>query len=119
MLLQVAARAVAHKPLSLAPGAASAAVRKGTAERRGAETLSPTEGFLYNPARVGKQLWAGKLDSLVPGALVRHPTQPDWGLGQVQSVAGRRVTVNFEDRGKVVVMTDKVDLEVVAGDPRG
>ena len=27
---------------------------------------------------------------LVPGAMVRHPTQPDWGLGQVQSVVGER-----------------------------
>jgi len=57
--------------------------------------------------------------SLVPGALVRHPDRPDWGLGQVQSVAGRRVTVNFADRGKVVVMADRVDLQVVSGDPRG
>jgi len=59
------------------------------------------------------------VDSLVPGALVRHPDQPDWGLGQVQSVIGRRVTVNFEHRGKVVVMADRVDLEVVADDPKG
>ena len=58
------------------------------------------------------------MDSLVPGALVRHPDRPDWGLGQVQSVAGRRVTVNFEHQGKVVVMADRVELEVVGGDPR-
>jgi len=51
---------------------------------------------------------------LVPGALVRHPTQPDWGLGQVQSVIGERVTVNFEDRGKVLINTAVVELEVVA-----
>lgn len=51
---------------------------------------------------------------LVPGAMVRHPTQPDWGLGQVQSVVGERVTVNFEDRGKVLINTAVVELEVVA-----
>jgi transcription elongation factor GreA-like protein len=51
---------------------------------------------------------------LVPGALVRHPTQPDWGVGQVQSVIGERVTVNFEDRGKVLINTAVVELEVVA-----
>jgi transcription elongation factor GreA-like protein len=51
---------------------------------------------------------------LVPGAMVRHPTQPDWGVGQVQSVIGERVTVNFEDRGKVLVNTAVVELEVVA-----
>ena len=28
---------------------------------------------------------------LEPGALVRHPARDDWGLGQVQSVAGPRV----------------------------
>jgi hypothetical protein len=51
---------------------------------------------------------------LVPGAMVRHPTQPDWGVGQVQSVIGERVTVNFEDRGKVLINTAVVELEVVA-----
>ena len=51
---------------------------------------------------------------LVPGALVRHPARPDWGLGQVQSVIGERVTVNFEDRGKVLINAAVVELEVVA-----
>ncbi len=40
---------------------------------------------------------------LEPGMLVRHPDQPDWGLGQVQSRAGHRITVNFEHAGKVVL----------------
>ena len=51
--------------------------------------------------------------SLVPGALVRHPSRPDWGIGQVQSVIGERVTVNFEDRGKVLINAAVVELEVV------
>jgi hypothetical protein len=51
---------------------------------------------------------------LVPGALVRHPTRPDWGLGQVQSVIGERVTVNFEDRGKVLINAAVIELEIVA-----
>ena len=50
---------------------------------------------------------------LVPGALVRHPTQPDWGIGQVQSVIGQRVTVNFEDRGKVLINAAVIELELV------
>jgi len=50
---------------------------------------------------------------LVPGAMVRHPTQPDWGIGQVQSVIGERVTVNFEDRGKVLINVAVIELEVV------
>ncbi|HEX3208169.1 MAG TPA: DUF3553 domain-containing protein [Geminicoccaceae bacterium] len=50
---------------------------------------------------------------LVPGAMVRHPTQPDWGLGQVQSVIGERVTVNFEDAGKVLINAAVIELEIV------
>jgi hypothetical protein len=56
---------------------------------------------------------------LVPGARVRHPTQPDWGVGHVQSVVGDRVTVNFEDRGKVLINTANVELEVVEPERRG
>jgi FKBP-type peptidyl-prolyl cis-trans isomerase 2 len=47
---------------------------------------------------------------LEPGMLVRHPGQKDWGLGQVQSVVGSRVTVNFEHAGKVVIDSKRVDL---------
>lgn len=40
---------------------------------------------------------------LEPGMFVRHPSQPEWGLGQVQSNIGERITVNFEHAGKVVI----------------
>lgn len=50
---------------------------------------------------------------IVPGAHVRHPTQPDWGLGQVQSVDGARITVNFEDAGKHLINGDVIGLIVV------
>lgn len=53
---------------------------------------------------------------LVPGAWVRHPDQPDWGLGQVQSAVGERVTVNFEHAGKRLVRTDTQPLEVLTDD---
>lgn len=49
--------------------------------------------------------------------LVRHPARPDWGLGQVQSNIGGRVTVNFEHAGKVVIYSAHVDLLPVFGDP--
>jgi len=52
-------------------------------------------------------------DTLVPGAIVRHPEAEDWGLGQVQSVVGSRITVNFENRGKVLINGAIVTLEVV------
>jgi hypothetical protein len=47
---------------------------------------------------------------LEPGNLVRHPARPYWGLGQVQSVIGRRVTVNFEHAGKVVIDASRIHL---------
>jgi hypothetical protein len=54
-----------------------------------------------------------------PGEYVRNPRQPDWGLGQVQSAIGSRVTVMFENAGKVVVHTDSVVLERVDDPLRG
>ncbi|MGB8274137.1 MAG: DUF3553 domain-containing protein [Alphaproteobacteria bacterium] len=50
------------------------------------------------------------VQNLIPGLLVRHPTEVDWGVGQVQSVVGSRVTVNFEHRGKVLINSDVIDL---------
>ena len=51
---------------------------------------------------------------LVVGQLVRHPDQPDWGLGQVQSVANGKITVNFEEVGKVVINGELVVLELAS-----
>ncbi|MCW5771840.1 MAG: DUF3553 domain-containing protein [Rhodospirillaceae bacterium] len=48
--------------------------------------------------------------TIVPGAYVRHPQRPDWGLGQVQSVIGHRVTVNFENAGKQLIDANAVAL---------
>lgn len=47
-----------------------------------------------------------------PGMRVRHPGRPDWGIGQVQSVVGDRVTVNFENAGKLLINTGVVSLDV-------
>ncbi len=47
---------------------------------------------------------------LEPGSLVSHPDRPDWGLGQVQSVIGSRITVNFENAGKVVIDGSRIAL---------
>ena len=49
----------------------------------------------------------------VPGTIVRHPTEHDWGLGQVQSVDGSRITVNFENSGKHLINGDVINLETV------
>jgi transcription elongation factor GreA-like protein len=54
---------------------------------------------------------------LHPGLRVRHPGQPDWGVGQVQSVVGDRVTVNFAEVGKVLIRADRVALIPLPADP--
>lgn len=48
---------------------------------------------------------------LEPGQLVKNPTQPEWGIGQIQSIIENRVTVNFENVGKVVLNGQEVILE--------
>ena len=53
-----------------------------------------------------------------PGMRVRHPTEADWGLGQVQSVVGERVTVNFEHAGKVLINASRIELLIEADPPR-
>lgn len=45
-----------------------------------------------------------------PGDLVEAPDHPNWGLGQVQSVIAGRITVNFEHRGKIVILSENIRL---------
>ena len=49
--------------------------------------------------------------ALLPGDFVRHPGRPDWGPGQIQSMIGSRITVNFENAGKVVIDGSVIELE--------
>ena len=58
----------------------------------------------------------GLVPGLFPGVFVRHPTRPDWGVGQIQSAIGQRVTVNFEHAGKRLVNVEIVKLEVIDED---
>ena len=51
-----------------------------------------------------------------PGALVQLTSEYDWGIGQVQSVIGEKVTVNFEHRGKVVLNINRVNLSLISLD---
>jgi transcription elongation factor GreA-like protein len=53
------------------------------------------------------------MSDFVPGQRVRLPARPDWGIGQVQSVAGDRVTVNFAEAGKVTLRLSAAALEPV------
>ena len=44
------------------------------------------------------------------GDFVTHPDQPDWGIGQVQSIVGANVTVNFEHKGKQLINCEIIGL---------
>mgnify|MGYP001359856737 CR=1 FL=1 len=48
-----------------------------------------------------------------PGDYVKNPLNKDWGIGQVQSIIGNKVTVNFENYGKRVINVENVNLEKV------
>ena len=48
-----------------------------------------------------------------PGDFVINPKNRNWGLGQVQSIIGNKVTVNFENSGKKVINIENVTLEKV------
>ena len=50
------------------------------------------------------------VEGLAPGDWVRNPLAPEWGLGQVQSVIGDRVTANFENAGKRLINAAVVSL---------
>ena len=48
-----------------------------------------------------------------PGDYVKNPANRDWGIGQVQSIIGNKVTVNFENYGKRVINVEIVKLEKI------
>ena len=48
-----------------------------------------------------------------PGDYVINPAHKEWGIGQVQSIIGSKVTVNFENFGKRVINIENVNLEKV------
>ena len=50
---------------------------------------------------------------LEPGQLVRNPACAEWGTGQIQSIIGNLITVNFENAGKVVVDGNNVVLDAL------
>ena len=46
-----------------------------------------------------------------PGDYVINPDNKGWGIGQIQSIIGNKVTVNFENRGKKVINSNEIILE--------
>ena len=71
--------------------------------------------FRHHAKHLPRDIWAEyEMTLLAPGSFVRHPDKPEWGLGQVQSVIGERITVNFENAGKLLIDGRAINLEPVA-----
>ena len=49
-----------------------------------------------------------------PGDKVTNPQKKEWGIGQVQSIIKDKVTVNFENIGKIVINSNNVELEKIS-----
>tara|TARA_Y100000590_G_scaffold103110_1_gene117228 strand:+ start:834 stop:1004 length:171 start_codon:yes stop_codon:yes gene_type:complete len=48
-----------------------------------------------------------------PGDKVFNPTNKEWGIGQVQSIINNKITVNFENVGKKVIISSNIELRKV------
>ena len=48
-----------------------------------------------------------------PSAIVLNPNAPDCGSGQMQSKICSKVTINFENVGKLLIDGSLLDLEMV------
>ena len=46
-----------------------------------------------------------------PGDKVVNPNNKAWGIGQVQSIINKKITVNFENVGKKVINSNNIVLE--------
>lgn len=59
------------------------------------------------------------ISQFLPGEYVALPARPEWGVGQVQSAIGERVTVMFEEAGKQTLNMNHAVLEKISRtDPR-
>ena len=48
-----------------------------------------------------------------PGDKVVNPSNKDWGIVQVQSIINDKITVNFENVGKKVIISSNIELRKV------
>ena len=48
-----------------------------------------------------------------PGDKVFNPINKDWGIGQVQSIINKKVTVNFQNVGKKVINSQNIELKKI------
>ena len=48
-----------------------------------------------------------------PGDKVVNPSNKDWCIGQGQSIINDKITVNFENVGKKVIISSNIELRKV------
>ena len=48
-----------------------------------------------------------------PGDKVLNTKNKDWGVGQVQSIIKDKITVNFENVGKKVIIAENIELKKI------
>ena len=48
-----------------------------------------------------------------PGDKVINLGNREWGIGQVQSIINDKITVNFENVGKKVIISNNIKLEKI------
>ena len=48
-----------------------------------------------------------------PGDKVVNTANKNWGIGQVQSIINEKITVNFENIGKIVIISNSIKLEKI------
>ena len=53
---------------------------------------------------------------LEPGDYVINTSNKEWGIGQIQSIIGSKVTINFENVGKKVINIEIITLEKLANE---
>ena len=51
--------------------------------------------------------------SFEPGDFVINPKEKDWGIGQIQSIIRKKITINFENAGKKVINIKIIALEKI------
>ena len=48
-----------------------------------------------------------------PGAKVINPSNKGWGIGRVQTIINNKITVNFENVGKKVIISGNIELRKI------
>ena len=51
--------------------------------------------------------------AIEPGDKVINPSNKGWGIGRVQTIINNKITVNFENVGKKVIISGNIELRKI------